>query len=467
MCCFNQTIFKNIILLSICLFGIFDSGPGFCLQAREIGVVKVNALNMRTEPGEDRPILKVLEKGAQVRILDRQNGWLRVSHEGDVGYVSGKPQYLELYTIHSVTGREKDGDVETTKTRIRDIEQQIQVHQSELVSYTRQEKKVIEKLLETDSALNRAKQKAKDIRAELDVANHEISKIQASVESIQKTIQQNRGYAVNRAVSLYKLNMLGGMNLFASATSLTDLLRQRAALERILAYDYQVIEDMARNAQQLTDTLDQLNKKIAEKVQLDKKYQDGIRLLAEEKAKRERILADIKTEKSNRMAAIKYLKKAAAELDRTLASLGQGSLPKNAKAFFEFKGLLKIPVEGKIIGKYGSYMDPISGTADFRKGIEIQAERGAPIRSVFEGQTIYADWLKGYGNVIIIAHGNSYHTVYAHAEDLFKSKGDSVETGEVIATVGDSGAMGGPSLYFEIRHQGSPVNPSDWLDDRI
>ena len=87
------------------------------------------------------------------------------------------------------------------------------------------------------------------------------------------------------------------------------------------------------------------------------------------------------------------------------------------------------------------------------------------MRAVFSGETIYSSWLNGYGNVVIVAHGENFHTVYAHAEELFRSKGEHVETGEVIGTVGDSGSMSGTSLYFEVRHHGNCVDPLDWVNN--
>ena len=101
---------------------------------------------------------------------------------------------------------------------------------------------------------------------------------------------------------------------------------------------------------------------------------------------------------------------------------------------------------------------------NIRNGIEIKTRQGTPIRAVFSGETIFSSWLKGYGNVIIIAHGEHFHTVYAHVEEVYSAKGKPVEAGEVIATVGDSGSMVGPSLYFEIRHKGSPVDPLQWVN---
>ena len=100
---------------------------------------------------------------------------------------------------------------------------------------------------------------------------------------------------------------------------------------------------------------------------------------------------------------------------------------------------------------------------NFQSGISIKADRGEPIRAVYAGQTLFSSWFRGFGNLIIIDHGDHYYTVYAHLEELFKSKGDPVETGEVIATVGDSGSLHGAGLHFEIRHHGKPINPMGWI----
>jgi len=132
-------------------------------------------------------------------------------------------------------------------------------------------------------------------------------------------------------------------------------------------------------------------------------------------------------------------------------------------SFSAYKGLLIMPVDGKIINLFGPYKNPKYDIINFRNGVDIKADHGEPIRSVFKGKVIYSNWFKGYGNMIIIDHGNSYYTVYAHMEETFKSKGDDVVAGEVIATVGDTGSMMGAKLYFEVRHHGKPMNPLQWL----
>ena len=122
-----------------------------------------------------------------------------------------------------------------------------------------------------------------------------------------------------------------------------------------------------------------------------------------------------------------------------------------------------MPVKGTIINLFGLYKNKKFNVVNFRSGIDIKAERGEPIRAVWDGKILYSEWFKGYGNLIIIDHGDNYYTLYANADECFTKKADIIEQGEVVATVGDTGAMTGPILHFEIRHHGKPVDPLQWI----
>ncbi len=191
--------------------------------------------------------------------------------------------------------------------------------------------------------------------------------------------------------------------------------------------------------------------------------------MSRERQNRSQLLDAIRKKRSLKLAALESLKQAAADLDHTVISLKSGSdltePEKNMslKSFSTLKGLLNMPVKGKIISFFGPYQNKKFNVTNFQSGIEIKADRGEPIRAVYDGRILYARWFKGYGNMIIIDHGNNYYTIYAHAQELFASQGDTVEMGEVVATVGDSGSMIGPSLHFEVRHHGKPVDPLKWI----
>ena len=142
------------------------------------------------------------------------------------------------------------------------------------------------------------------------------------------------------------------------------------------------------------------------------------------------------------------------------------TLPQNVDihSFAELKGLLNMPVKGKIINLFGPYQDTRFNVTVFRSGIDIKTRSGSAIQAVYTGRVLYADWFKGYGNMMIIDHGGNYYTVYAHLQKMLKSKGDRVNTGEDIATAGDTGSIIGPALHFEIRHHGKPLDPMQWIE---
>jgi murein DD-endopeptidase MepM/ murein hydrolase activator NlpD len=116
-----------------------------------------------------------------------------------------------------------------------------------------------------------------------------------------------------------------------------------------------------------------------------------------------------------------------------------------------------------VVAEYGPQVNPRFGTKTFRNGIDIEAVEGSNIAAVFPGHVVYTGWFRGYGNLIIVDHGGEYYTVYAHAADIRVTEGDEVKQGQIIGTVGDTGSLQGPRLYFEVRHEGKPQDPAQWL----
>ena len=125
-------------------------------------------------------------------------------------------------------------------------------------------------------------------------------------------------------------------------------------------------------------------------------------------------------------------------------------------------GGLGWPVSGTLLAGFGGTM-PDGGTS---QGVLIGAATGTPVKAVADGRVVFADWMKGYGLILIVDHGNGTMTLYAHNEALLRDAGDSVKRGDPVASVGNSGGQGRPGLYFELRRNGQPVNPMGWLQKR-
>ena len=132
-------------------------------------------------------------------------------------------------------------------------------------------------------------------------------------------------------------------------------------------------------------------------------------------------------------------------------------------SFASAKGRLPWPVQGKVSRWFGVQKDPRFGTSTFNGGIDIQAERESDVVCVHPGRVDYVDWLPGYGQCIIVNHGDGYYTLYAHTAKVFVGVGDDARAGEVIASVGDTGSLLGNVLHFEIRKDAEPINPAPWL----
>ena len=366
--------------------------------------------------------------------------------------------------------QDQSSQVEEIKKKAKDINREIEKGKVKIQKFTHKEADIIYRLNQADLMLNQARKRIYALEREIARIEKKITETTTASEDLTQQIKASEQYVASRMVALYKLNWLGKFHVLASAESLHELLQRKTAIERILTYDQKVIKELMDNQSSLKKVQSQLQIHRDTKRRRAAEYQKQSQQMANERAKRTLLLARVRKEKSVQLLAIESLKEAARNLDRKINNLSTqltASAPKEysvREPFRAFKGLLKMPVKGKVISLFGKFKNTRFKVLNFRSGIEIQTERGEPIRAVYGGKILYADWFKGYGNMIIVDHGDNYYTVYAHIEETFKTAGDVVEAGEVVATAGDTGSINGPKLYFEVRHHGKPLDPMQWLE---
>ena len=229
------------------------------------------------------------------------------------------------------------------------------------------------------------------------------------------------------------------------------------------------LDKLARltNSLQLLNTLEQekqLEKQELSKVLSSKKQQQ--KALEKTTLERKKILAKIKKEYRQGSTRLSRLKKDEQQLKHLITRLQQATrstpLTESSNlAFHQLKGKLPWPIKGKIIRSFGS-----SRSGGKWNGTLIKAKKGNKIKAVAHGQVVFSDWFKGYGLLVIIKHDSKYISLYAFNQSLYKNVGDWVETGDTLATVGNSGGRKKPGLYFEIRRKDKPVNPKKWCKKR-
>jgi septal ring factor EnvC (AmiA/AmiB activator) len=185
--------------------------------------------------------------------------------------------------------------------------------------------------------------------------------------------------------------------------------------------------------------------------------------LAQARDERKAAVAKLEESIASASAAVTKLRadeKRLSELVAKLTELLAGFPVGTEQSFGKLKGKLAWPVQGRLAGDYGQ---PRGDGPVKWSGVLLEASQGTPVRAVYRGRVAFADWLPGLGLLIIVDHGDGYMSLYGHNEVLLKEPGDSVEPGEPIAQVGDTGGQSRPGLYFEIRRNGEPVNPHPWI----
>ena len=214
--------------------------------------------------------------------------------------------------------------------------------------------------------------------------------------------------------------------------------------------------------------------KSAELAELEAGAREGRKELLVQQAERRRVLARLSTQIRSQRREMKSLQRDESRLSRLVEELGRVIAPRaggrrnerlpesggNGVPFAALKGRLRLPTRGELINSFGS---PRNDSGLSWKGLFIRGMSGQEVRAVAAGRVVFAEWMRGFGNLMIIDHGQSYLTIYGNNEALLKQVGDPVASGDAVATVGNSGGNPDSGLYFEIRYQGKAFDPMRWV----
>lgn len=362
-----------------------------------------------------------------------------------------------LFLLSSIAGS-------AAQEKSSDIHARIQAQKKMVETFYQKETDIMDELNKIDQGLNIARLKAATLSIDVTLLEKKIRQLGQDRDKLERKIIFTRKYTGKRVIALYKMNMIGRLDIAGRPLSVFDFFLQQNSMKRIINSDFQILENQNSNMAKLESIELKLRKEVQAKIILEAKLNDQIRHNKKENQKKEKLLKDIRQNKKLSLAMVDSLTRAAKKLDKKVNNIQKKSIPpSDDDSFSNYQGRLIIPTPGKIISKFGPLQTGDYNSFTFRKGIDIKVEKGEPVKSVFKGKVMFSQWLKGYGNLIVIDHGGSYYTLYAHVEDVFKRKGEPVKSGEIIATAGDTGSIKGTYLHFEIRHHGKALNPMKWL----
>jgi septal ring factor EnvC (AmiA/AmiB activator) len=363
-----------------------------------------------------------------------------------------------------------------TRQSLKEIEQRLSQASKSLSKKEKEEKSLGKDLKTVESELARLQQNMANQDKRLVSLKEELAAAEGESVRRKEAAESLRGQVEQRLVTLYKDGDMGLLRALMLARSPARMAEDYEFFGRIVRRDRELLDGYRRRLEELSATRERLAGLQAEQEALvaqGRRDRDSLKKAAELK---KRLLAKVKTDKGKLAGEVAALKERAARLSSLVKKLESTKPPAYtskpsaqdpktplANPFGRQKGRLSWPVNGKVKVPFGTGRHADLGTLYESHGIEISASPQQPVTAVWSGRVAFANEFKGYGNLLILDHGDSYYTLYAQASRLAKRVGETVAQGETVAYAGYDGS---DTVYFEIRHRGTPLNPAPWLKPR-
>ncbi len=327
------------------------------------------------------------------------------------------------------------------------------------------EGRLLEKLAALKRQLARSRSRLSDLAAKKRNLEEQERELVQKISDLEAELAEKKRSMGERLSARYRFERRGSLSFWLGAESISALSRRARYLEDLFLADKKKVESYKTLLAELFETQEELSEKRRDLDSLHRVELEQERALARQKSSYEGMLRKVNLEREAHEQLLAELKRSAERLESLIEELAkEGS---SGGEFESRKGSLCFPAPGEVVSEFGKKVHPRFLTVTMQKGIEIGAGGGAPVRAVSSGVVRFAEWFMGYGNLVILDHGNGFYTLYGHLAEFRSGVGGRVERGEVIGLVGDTGSLSGPSLYFEIRRRLTPMDPAEWLADCV
>ena len=367
------------------------------------------------------------------------------------------------------------------------IKKQIK-EKNRLISKTQKvETKVSGELAQIQKSLAEKQANLAALGRDLVTVEQGVDKTLQEIERERQEAERKRAQINRRMAALYKGGDIGYMRVFFSSESFPQMSENLRYMRGILENDKKLFRQYNDDLERLNQLKQRLEQEAARKEGIRRSMEAKKREIEQEKDRKATYLVKVRQDKRGYLTSLKELQANASRLQSMIQKLearsrkaysskgrthvsgpGRTGVPPKgvsvpASGLGAQRGKLTLPVHGTIVERFGRHKHPDFDSFTVSNGISVAAPAGTAIHAIYDGEVIFADYFKGYGNMIIVDHGGGFFSLYAHASSIAKRVGAKVSKNEVLASVGDLDSAKGPMLYFEIRYQGKPVDPSPWF----
>lgn len=354
--------------------------------------------------------------------------------------------------------------------RRREIASDMERLRAELQRFESQEASLLERLerLRLEAQLREQELEASDLeRRRLERA---VDRLRFQIERISERLERRRAVLAGRLRAVYRRGPLLPARALVSGAESAEWVRAIGLLEHLARRDARQIEALRADTAELESALAEQRRALREREEEARRAEERRGALTRALREHQDLLEAVRTDRDTHRAAYEELRNAARELDALIGQVEQGEgVQADETAWASlgpFRGLLDWPVEGSLRVPFGDVRHPRFGTLTPHRGLTFAAAPQAQVRAIFEGEVVFRDWLRGYGQTVILDHHHGYLSVYAHLSDSEVRVAQRVPRGGGLGRVGDSGSLEGSQLYFELRRDGLPLDPEPWLAPR-
>ena len=375
--------------------------------------------------------------------------------------------------------------VDSKKGELQDVKGRIEALRREMAAGEESKSYAADQLRETESAISNANRRLHELGAE----RSELKAQLADLDGQSQRLDRQTASQQNQLAHLLNRQFVGGdsdaLKLLLSGQDPNQSARDKYFLTQLSRAKADLIQQLRAVAAEKKQLADAVRERQAQLAEIERRQQESRAQLLDRKKQRLTTLAAIADRLKAQRREISTLKRDEQRLTKLIEGLARIAATKKAAprvgaggtatarspklkshdpgnvggAFAALRGQLRLPVKGSIAGRFGS--PRAEGGASW-KGVFIRAAEGAEVKAVAAGAVVFSDWLRGFGNLLIIDHGDDFLSVYGNNESLLAAVGAAVKSGESIATVGNSGGNPDSGLYFELRHRGLPFDPLKW-----
>ena len=366
--------------------------------------------------------------------------------------------------------KDQSGKIDKKEDELRDLRSQIEAQRKKIKELEKREKNESEYLrkLQSEAALTNKL---------LDVLEEKKGMLEEQSEGLRVDLKDNEViYEIRASILSKRLREIyknGPRHIWAEileAKDFSDLLQRSKFISLIAERDADLVDDVKKKREEISEQEARITE-ILHEVTLSRNEKKGeLENLQDNEKKREKSLKKLKTDKKKYENKVAELAKAEKKMQAFIEELEKARIEQSRawgeygeKDFDSLKGKLERPVSGEVIKRFGKFKHPEFGTVTYNTGIDIETRSGEPVRAVGRGRVEFSGVLPGYGNCIIINHGEGYYSLYAHIAEVFVDQGSQVEKGGLIAETLDQGTGMKGALHFEVRKSKKALDPEEWL----